>query len=159
MNHNPRMVTNSLSNKWGVRLGTLVLWAAAGASVVYWGLRLSASGPAAMAPPVVAAAVAPDAQALARLLGAVPAAAAGAAPAVPAASLASRFSLIGVLSGRSSGGGAALIAVDGQPAKPYRVGAAVEPGLVLQALSPRQAELGPAMGAPATLTLDMPFKK
>jgi general secretion pathway protein C len=49
--------------------------------------------------------------------------------------------------------------VDGQPAKPYRVGAAVEPGLVLQALGPRRAELGPAMGAPATLTLDMPFKK
>lgn len=152
------MVINTLSKPWGMRLATWVLWAAAGASVAYWGLRLSASGPVALAPPPVVSAVAPDAQALARLLGAVPSAA-SAAPVAPVVSMASRFTLIGVLSGRSSGGGAALIAVDGQPAKPYRVGAAVEPGLVLQALGPRRAELGPAMGAPATLTLDMPFKK
>ncbi|EER57633.1 hypothetical protein AcdelDRAFT_4797, partial [Acidovorax delafieldii 2AN] len=32
VNHNPLMVTNSHS-KWGVRLGTLALWALAGASV------------------------------------------------------------------------------------------------------------------------------
>ena len=69
-----------------------------------------------------------------------------------------RFTLIGVLSGRSSGGGAALIAVDGKPAKPFRVGAAVDEGLVLQALGPRQAQLGGQMGGPATLTLDMPLK-
>ncbi|MFN7857388.1 MAG: type II secretion system protein N [Acidovorax sp.] len=152
------MATTSLSNPWGVRLATLVLWAAAAASAVYWGLRLSASGPVALAPPPVASAVAPDAQALARLLGAVPSAA-SAAPAAPEVALASRFALIGVISGRSSGGGAALIAVDGQPAKPYRVGAAVAPGLVLQALGPRQAQLGPAMGEAATLTLEMPFRK
>ena len=68
------------------------------------------------------------------------------------------FTLIGVLSGRSSGGGAALIAVDGKPAKPFRVGAAVDEGLVLQALGPRQAQLGASMGGPATVTLDMPLK-
>ena len=142
---------------WGVRLGTLALWAAAGASLVFWGLRLSApaAGPAA---PVAAQAApaAPDAQALARLLGAV--AATPGAPA-PAASPSSRFALVGVLSGRRSGGGAALIAVDGKPAKPFRVGAEVDPGLVLQALGPRQAQLGAALGEPATLTLDMPLPK
>ena len=105
----------------------------------------------------LAAPAAPDAQALARLLGAVPAAP-GAAPAAPVASLASRFSLIGVLSGRSSGGGAALIAVDGKPAKPFRLGAQVDEGLVLQALSPRQVQLGGSLDGPATLTLDMPLK-
>ncbi|RZJ15119.1 MAG: general secretion pathway protein C [Acidovorax sp.] len=150
------MVTNSHS-KWGVRLGTLALWAAAGASVVFWGLRLSAPAAGAAAPVMVPTAVSPDAQALARLLGAVPAVA-GAAPAVAAPTLASRFALIGVLSGRSSGGGAALIAVDGKPAKPFRVGAAVDEGLVLQALGPRQAQLGGSMGGAATLTLDMPLK-
>ena len=154
MNHNPRMVTNTYS-KWGVRLGTLVLWAAAGASVVYWGLRLSAPSSASTAPAVAPAPVAMDAQALARLLGAAPAAPGVAAPAAPTAS---RFTLIGVLSGRSSGGGAALIAVDGKPAKPFRVGAAVDEGLVLQALGPRQAQLGASMGGPATVTLDMPLK-
>ena len=65
MNHNPRMVTNTYS-KWGVRLGTLVLWAAAGASVVYWGLRLSAPSSASTAPAVAPAPVAMDAQALAQ---------------------------------------------------------------------------------------------
>lgn len=156
MNHNPRMVTNTYS-KWGVRLGTLVLWAAAGVSVVFWGLRLSAPSAATTAPAVAAAPVALDAQALARLLGAAPAAP-GAAAVAPVASLASRFALIGVLSGRSSGGGAALIAVDGKPAKPFRVGAAVGEGLVLQALGPRRAQLGGSMDGPATVTLDMPLK-
>jgi len=155
VNHNPPMMTNSYS-KWGARLGTLALWALAGASVVYWGLRLSAR-PVGLTVPVVApAAAAPDAQAMARLLG-VPAAGAAAARA-PAASLTSRFALIGVLAGRSSGGGAALIAVDGQSAKPFRVGAVVDEGLVLQSLDPRQARLGASVDGPATLTLDMPAK-
>ncbi len=141
---------------WSVRLGTLALWAAAGASVVFWGLRLSApaAGPAAPVAPAVAP-IAPDAQALARVLGALPLA----AQATPAVQLSSRFALIGVLSGRASGGGAALIAVDGKPAKPFRVGATVDEGLVVQALGPRQAQLGPALGEPATLTLDMPLLK
>ncbi len=143
------MVTNSHSI-WGVRLTTLVIWALAAASAAYWGLRLSASGPGlttAAAPP---AASAPDAQAMARLLGAV------AAP-VPVAS--SRFALVGVLAGRSSGGGAALIAVDGKPAKPYRVGAVIDTGLVLQSLGPRQARLGTSAEGPASLTLEMPARK
>lgn len=157
LNHNPRMVTNSHS-KWGVRLGTLVLWAAAGASVVFWGLRLSAPAAGSAAPVAMGAApLAPDAQALARLLGAVPVL--PSAPVVPVASLASRFALVGVLSGRSSGGGAALIAVDGKPAKPFRVGALVDEGLVVQALGPRQAQLGPSVGEAATLTLEMPLLK
>ncbi|MFT4240981.1 MAG: type II secretion system protein N, partial [Acidovorax sp.] len=96
--------------------------------------------------------IAPDAQALARLLGAEPA-----APGVAVApSASSRFQLVGVLSGRHSGGGAALIAVDGKPARPFRVGAVVDQGLVLQSLGPRQAQLGAALGGPAALSLEMP---
>ncbi len=157
MNHNPRMVTNSYS-KWGVRLGTLVLWAAAGASVVFWGLRLSAPAVNPLVPAGSFAPLALDAQALARLLGAGPVAP-GVAPMAPVASLTSRFSLVGVLSGRRSGGGAALIAVDGKPAKTFRVGAAVADDLVLQALAPRQAQLGTQMGGATTLTLDMALAK
>jgi general secretion pathway protein C len=151
VNDNRAMVTNSHSI-WGVRLTTLVIWALAAASAAYWGLRLSASGPGlttAAAPP---AASAPDAQAMARLLGAV------AAP-VPVAAASSRFALVGVLAGRSSGGGAALIAVDGKPAKPYRVGAVIDTGLVLQSLGPRQARLGTSAEGPASLTLEMPARK
>ena len=150
------MVTTSHS-PWGVRLGTLALWAAAAASAVFWGLRLSAPAGGPAVPAVMSAPpLAPDAQALARLLGAEPAAPGMAAP---VASLASRFALVGVLSGRQSGGGAALIAVDGKPAKPFRVGAVVDQGLMLQALGPRQAQLGAALGEPAALTLDMPVLK
>ena len=148
------MVTNSYS-KWTVRTGTLALWAAAGASVVFWGLRLSGPEGAIPVPAVAPAPLALDAQALARLLGAGPLAA---APAAPKATLASRFALIGVLSGRRSGGGAALIAVDGKPAKPFRSGSTVDEGLVVQALGPRQAQLGADIDGPATLTLDMPLR-
>ena len=64
---------------------------------------------------------------------------------------------MGVLAGQQSGGGAALIAVDGQPAKPFRVGAVVVDGeLVLQSLGRREARLGASRGAPTTLTLELP---
>ncbi len=146
------MVTNTFS-PWGVRLGTMALWVLAGASVVYWGLRLSAQAPAW---PVAAPApepVVPDAQALARLLGA------GAVAPAEAPAVASRFALVGVLAGTTSGHGAALIAVDGKPPKPYRVGSEIEPGLVLQSLARSQARLGPSSGGATSMTLEIPLKK
>ena len=45
-------------------------------------------------------------------------------------------------------GGAALIGIDGQPPRPYRVGASLEGGLVLQAVSRRGVRLAPEPGAP-----------
>jgi hypothetical protein len=42
----------------------------------------------------------------------------------------------------------ALIAVDGQAAKPYAKGAEVLPGLVLQSVSLQQAHLGASLGGP-----------
>ncbi|MBS0290933.1 MAG: general secretion pathway protein C [Proteobacteria bacterium] len=146
------MVTTSY-HRWAPRLATLALWALAGAGAVYWGLRLSAppAGPApAAAPPEPVVA---DTQALARLLGAQ------AQNAAAAPSLASRFVLLGLLAGTASGDGAALIAVDGKPPKPYRVGASVEPGLVLQSLTRREARLGAAVDGATTLTLQMPAPK
>lgn len=149
------MVTNT-DNNWAVRLATLVLWLLAGGSVVYWGLRLFAPAQGVPLAAVAPALPAPDAQALARLLGAVDAQAPLAAP---AASVASRFALVGVLAGRSSGAGAALIAVDSRPAKPYRVGAQVDAGLVLQSVGPRQARLGAALRSPTLVTLDVPARR
>jgi len=137
---------------WGLRLATFALWVLAGASLVYWGLRLTQRPlppAAAAAPPAVPA---PDAQALGVLLG-VPGATAVAAATAPETVPASRFALV---AGRHSGGGAALIAVDGKPAKPYRVGAQVEPGLVLQSVGAREAHLGAALGGPSTQVLSMP---
>lgn len=150
-------MATTIDTGWSVRLATFALWALTAASVAYWGLRLSApvgtTGPVALA----AVAMAPDASAIARVLG-------GSAAPPPvtsekrAAPTVGRLVLVGVLAGTSSGGGAALIAVDGQTAKPFRVGGQVAEGLVLQALAPRQARLGASAQGGTTLTLDMPLR-
>ncbi len=49
--------------------------------------------------------------------------------------------------------------MDNQPAKPFRVGATVAEGLVLQALGRRQARLGPSHDGAATVTLEIPDKR
>ena len=74
------------------------------------------------------------------------------------ASLASRFVLVGVMDGGPSQG-VALISVDGKPAKPYRLGQTVTDGFVVLATGPKKAELGPQLGAAATLFLELPLKK
>ena len=140
---------------WGVRLGTLAIWALAAASAAYWGLRLTARPPGMPAPTAAPAPVAADMQAMARLLGAVTAQ----TPTAAAAPVSSRFALVGVLAGQQGGSGAALIAVDGKPAKPYRVGATVDAGLVLQSLGPRQARLWAGQECVTTVTLEMPVRK
>ena len=139
-----------------MRLATLALWLLAAGSCVYWGLRLAARP----APAAVAASVrqpfAADPAAVARLLGASPAVAS--AQGQPAASLASRFNLLGVVASRSRHG-AALIAVDGKPARPYRVGSAIDDGLVLQSVGGRRAVLAASASGPPVLTLELPAIK
>jgi general secretion pathway protein C len=93
-----------------------------------------------------------DVSAAARSLGAAPLQ----VPAAP--TLANRFQLQGVMAGGPDAG-AALISVDGKPAKPYRVGAVVVDGLVLQSAQGRRVSLGSAMDGPQTLALDLPVKK
>ena len=140
------------------RLIAFVIWAAVAASAVFWLLRLAATSPVAPAHTVaVAVANAPRGD-LARVLGAQPAAAAApgvAAPAEPA--LASRFKLLGVAAPRQGGDrtGIALIAVDGKPARGFKVGAAVDGEIVLQSVHPRGAALG-ARGAGTQVTLELP---
>jgi general secretion pathway protein C len=145
------MVSNS-SNRWAVAGSTFMLWGLVAASAVYWATRLGNSGNNAPAAPAARATPPADPAAVARLLGAGPAAAA--AP----ASLSSRFNLLGIVSepGRR---GAALIAVDGRPARPYRVGTAVEEGLLLQSVEPRRALLGATMDGPPAVTLELPLRK
>ena len=129
---------------------TFALWALVAASAVYWSLKFTARpGAAPMAPPAIHAPAPADPVAMARLLGASPAAAA------PVPSLASRFALVGVVANRSRKG-AALIAVDGKPAKPFRVGATVDEGLMLQAVENRRATLAASADGPPVLTLDLP---
>lgn len=148
------MLTDTTGN-WTVRGMTFVLWAAAAASAAYWGLKLGGGGPAGapVAPPARAA-VQADPAAMARLLGQTPGGPAAADTPTPP-SAAARMQLLGVVADGARQG-AALIAVDGRPAKPFRVGASVEDGLVLQSVRGRQAQLGAAVQGPASVTLELP---
>ena len=133
-----------------VKLTTLLLWAAAAAVVVFWALRFTSGASEQL--PVISAAqpVQANAQAIAKALGAV------ALPATAAAApVASRYSLLGVLAGNESGGGAAVIAIEGKGSKAVRVGEAVDEGLILQSLAAREARLGPVNG-PASTVLQLP---
>ena len=138
---------------WTVRGASFALWALAAASVVYWGFRLGGGSSVKTPPPVERQAPPVDPAAIARLLGASPA---GVAASAAAPSLASRLQLVGVVAGVSSGGGAAIIAVDGKPAKPFRVGAAIEDGVVLQSVRGRQAVLASGPSGQSLLTLELP---
>ncbi|MFZ3220629.1 MAG: hypothetical protein WA174_11380, partial [Rhodoferax sp.] len=97
-------------------------------------------------------------QAVARALGASGGAGAtGGSPALAAPMLASsRFALTGVVAGPSQTG-AALIAVDGKPPKPFVVGALVGDGWVLRSVQARRAVLAqPDAADAAALVLEMP---
>jgi len=144
------MVSN-LHSRWAVAGTTFVLWALVAASAVYWGLKLTGGAGAATAPAATRTAAPADPAAVARLLGSTPARASVA----PVASLASRFALVGVVASRGPNG-AALIAVDGKPAKPFRVGAAIDESLVLQSVEGRRAVLAASADGPPVVTLELP---
>jgi general secretion pathway protein C len=147
-NDNRRMPTISYDRWWAHGL-TLLVWALAAASVVFWALKFVPGPSAPSAQPLPDAGAAADPQAVARLLGANLR-----GPATASAG-ASRYTLLGVVADRDHQG-AALIAVDGQPPKPYLVGAKVDGDLLLQSVAPRRALLGPGADAPASVTLDLP---
>ncbi|MCZ8252326.1 MAG: general secretion pathway protein C [Hylemonella sp.] len=137
------------------RLTAFGLAALLAGSAVYWVLRWPGLQPQADAVQAVslapAATVAPEEQRrlLAQLLGA------GARVLEQApAGLAARLVLSGVVA-NAAGSGAALISVDGKPARAYTVGSVVVEGLVLQAVAPRRAMLATDLQAPVDLTLEL----
>ncbi len=137
---------------WWLHSVTLVVWALAAASAVFWALKFVPAPGAPTALPIAGSGTpAVDPDAVARLLGAN-----AGAPAALATRGPSRYVLLGVVADRDHHG-AALIAVDGKPPKPFRVGATVDNGLLLQSVAPRRALLGPGLGAPASVTLDLPL--
>jgi general secretion pathway protein C len=139
-----------------MRGATFALWGLAAASAAFWGLKLGGnSHPVALPPAPLRQVAAVDPTALARLLGGVPSVVA--APAMP--TLASRFQLLGVAAGAQSGGGAAVISVDGKPARPYRVGTPIEEGIVLQSVHGREAVLAAAGTGQPLVTLELPLPK
>jgi general secretion pathway protein C len=149
-NHNHTMMTapNSI---WFPRSLTFVVWALAAASAVFWGLRWD--GKAALTQPIATlapSATVAEAGAVARLLGS-----AGVVAAV-AVNAPNRLVLAGVVARTGSHTGAALIAIDGKPAKSISVGARVEEGLFLRSVQGRQASLAASPDGPVTMTLELP---
>jgi general secretion pathway protein C len=140
---------------WANRTATFALAALAALSGTYWFLKSTDANSVPTAPPAAGTSFAAlDPQSVARALGGGNAGAP--APGSPSTSAGrTPFVLVGVLADRQRGG-AALIAVDGKAAKPYRVGATVDGSLVLQSVSGRTAALGTAVDGPAQFTLELP---
>jgi general secretion pathway protein C len=137
---------------WWLRMATFLLAALAAASATYWVLKWNTSTNPKSAPaPAFTPAAQTDPQVVARLLGG------GQSAAVAAAvqRVGSQFKLTGVVAERSKSG-YALISIDGQAAKPYRVGAAVTDALILQSVAPRSASLAASLDAPVSVTLELP---
>jgi general secretion pathway protein C len=138
---------------------TLTLAALAAGNALYWVLLWPASGPTAR--PAVQVGEAPpiDSDKIALLLGASQAAGDANGP-VPVVNLQANFKLLGVIAQGGAGSrGSALIAVQGNPAKPYRVGEVVADTLVLHSVKARAAYLASSTAAPASVTLELPALK
>lgn len=119
------------------------MWALAAACAAFWASRVFVR-PAGLPPGTTTVA---SGQALrgevSRLLGEP--AADEEAPAAPVVAESSRFRLLGVAAPRAPQAareGVALIAIDGKPARAYRVGAVVDGALVVQRVHARGADLG-----------------
>lgn len=137
------------------KIGALTVWLLVGLCAVFWGLKLFVR-PAPLPPQAGTVATAQALRGdLTRLLGAAPEIEDD-TPVPVAAS--SRFRLIGVVAPRSpkaAAEGLALIAIDGKPAKAYRVGAPVDGELVLQSVRARGADLGARGNRTAAIALDV----
>lgn len=72
-----------------------------------------------------------------------------------APSVSERFTLAGVISS-FEGQGAALISVDGQPARPFAIGMQIVSGYVLKAVGRREAMLAENVRSPAAIILSLP---
>jgi len=136
------------------RLATFGVWAVVAACAAFWGLKVFVQP---LPLPATAQTVS-DAQVLrgdpSRVLGAT----VEPEVVVPVVAAASRFKLIGVVAPRAPSAaaeGLALIAIDGRPARAYRVGAQVEGDLVLQRVRVRGADLGGRDAPVASVALDV----
>ena len=144
-----------LQSSIGWRMVTAVVWAGVAMSGWYWTqVGLAVGGPVLVDTP--SAVKTPEISSpleLARLLGATAPVAAGPGPGPK-----DRFILSGVIAS-GVGQGAALIAVDGKPARPFAVGSELAPGYVLVSVAPREAMLAEGLFAPVRAVLSLPMPR
>ena len=131
-----------------------VVWAAVAASAAFWGWKLIV--PAMQAHAGEATPVAGPLGDLSRLLGAMPTA--KPVEPMPTAGERSRFHLIGVIAASdpsSASEGFAVIAVDGQRPRAYRVGAMLDSDWAVRAVQTRGVSIAPRNGE-AAISLELP---
>lgn len=138
-----------MSSRW---TGFFV-WALVTACAALWGFKIFAATrpvpPTATTPVAAVVAEGP----MVRLFGAVEEAKADDTTPPPESD---RFQLVGVIAPRGgAGNGFALVSVDNQPAKAWKIGATLEGNTTLLAVAKRSAEFGPS-GGPAAFTLELP---
>ena len=144
---------------WSPRILTLLAWALAAWSVVYWVLQFQGARSPAAAPAVsVSQAMLPaaDATEAARVFGPAIEAPAPEPVAAVVVDPSTRFSLMGVVADRARRG-VALLSVEGKPARPYRVGASIDNAYTLKSVTTRSAVLvDTASGTTFTVALAAP---
>ncbi len=145
---------NTRSNSWTLRLFTLMIWLAVGLCAAYWAFKFVTTKPVEATAALAAPTVVVDSKAVAKLLGATDNVASK--PLNTPAS--TKFVLFG-LAGTTRGQGVALIALDGKPAKPYRVGSLVADDLVLKSISKTGVILAASTSAADGVTLELPDRK
>lgn len=142
------------SNSWTLRLFTLLIWLLVGLCAAYWTFKFATTKAIEATATPAAPTVVVDSKAIGRLLGATDNIAVKAIN-TPANT---KFVLFG-LAGSTGGQGYALIALDGKPAKPYRVGSLVADDLVLKSISKTGVLLATSLKAPDGVTLELPERK
>lgn len=144
------------NRRMAARWLAFVIWAAVSATAAFWALRLLAPMTPAPAHTLTVATAAAARGDLARILGVDSMPAAATREAAPAEER--RYQLLGVAAPRAAADSreaVALIAVDGKPARAYRIGAAVDGDTVVLSVGARNVGLGPRGGA-ATVALELP---
>ena len=146
--------SNKVSISWTLRLFTLLVWLLVGLCAAYWAFKFVTTKPVEATAALAAPTVVIDSKAVGRLLGATDNIAVKAIN-TPAST---KFVLFG-LANSAGGQGYALIALDGKPAKPYRVGSSVADDLVLKSISKTGVILAASLKAPGGVTLELPERK
>lgn len=146
-----------MTKLWPSRLMAFFLWLVVAASTTYWILKIVGLTRA----PTSAAVVAPESPSatiedLARVLGpsnagAVIVTGIGITPTVDPGA---HMRLLGVVADRRHGG-VALISLNGEPPRPYRVGSELDGGYKLTGVATRTATLAPTGQAAAPITLEL----
>lgn len=143
-----------ISTSWSLRLITLAVWLVAVLCGAYWAMKFVTVKPVTANSAAIAPAIVVDSTAVAKLLGATNSVA-GQAVITPASS---NYALFGLAMTRS-GSGVALIATDGKPAKPYRVGSKIADDWVLKSVSRTGVVLAASVSAPDGMKLELPPRR